>query len=58
MAEVALANMEQDYLRERERSEMFHKNLWDELHKERRRREEGAELEEEEPEETHWDKGT
>jgi hypothetical protein len=33
MAEVALANMEQDYLRERERSEMFHKNLWDELHK-------------------------
>jgi hypothetical protein len=22
--------MEQDYLRERERSEMFHKNLWDE----------------------------
>jgi hypothetical protein len=31
--------MEQDYLRERERSEMFHKNLWDELHKERRRRE-------------------
>jgi hypothetical protein len=36
---------------------MFHKNLWDELHKERRRREE-AELEEEEPEETHWDKGT
>jgi Ni/Co efflux regulator RcnB len=57
MAEVALDNMEQDYLRERERSEMFHKNLWDELHKERRRREEGAELEEEEPEETHWDKG-
>jgi hypothetical protein len=40
MAEVALANMEQDYLRERERSEMFHRNLWDELHKERRRREE------------------
>jgi hypothetical protein len=32
--------MEQDYLRERERSEIFHKNLWDELHKERRRREE------------------
>jgi hypothetical protein len=58
MAEVALANMEQDYLREWERSEMFHKNLWDELHKERRRREEEAELEEEEPEETHWDKGT
>jgi hypothetical protein len=58
MAEVALENMEQDYLREREHSEMFHKNLWDELHKERRRREEEAELEEEEPEETHWDKGT
>jgi hypothetical protein len=57
MAEVSLANVEQDYLRERERSEMFHKNLWDELHRERRRREE-AELEEEEPEETHWDKGT
>jgi hypothetical protein len=56
MAEVALANMEQNYLRERKRSEMFHKNLWDELRKERRRRE-GAELEEEEPEETHWDKG-
>jgi hypothetical protein len=57
MAEVALANMEQDYLRERERSEMFHKNLWDELHKEHRRREE-ARLEEDEPEETHRDKGT
>jgi hypothetical protein len=56
MVEVALANMEQDYLRERERSEMFHKNLWDELHKERRRREE-VELEEDEPEKTHWDKG-
>jgi hypothetical protein len=50
--------MEQDYLRERERSEMFHKNLWDELHKERRRRGEEAELDEEEPEGTHWDKGT
>jgi hypothetical protein len=58
MAEVALENMEQDYLRERERSEMFHKNLWDELHKERRRRGEEAELDEEEPEETHWEKGT
>jgi hypothetical protein len=58
MAEVALANMEQDYLREREHSEMFHKNLWDELHKECRRREEEADLEEDEPEETHWDKGT
>jgi hypothetical protein len=58
MAEVARDNMERDYLRERERSEIFHKNLWDELHKERRRREEEVELEEEEPEETHWDKGT
>jgi hypothetical protein len=57
MEEVALANMEQDYLREWEHSEMFHKNLWDELHKERRRREEAG-LEEDEPEETHWDKGT
>jgi hypothetical protein len=57
MAEVALANMEQDYLREWERFEMFHKNLWDELHKERKRREEAG-LEEDEPEETHWDKGT
>jgi hypothetical protein len=43
--------------RERERSEIFHKKLWDELHKERRRREEAG-LEEDEPEETHWDKGT
>jgi hypothetical protein len=58
MVEVALENMEQDYLRERERSEMFHKNLWDELHKEHRRRGEEVELDEEEPEETHWDKGT
>jgi hypothetical protein len=57
MTEVALANMEQDYLRERERSEIFHKNLWDEIHKERRRREEAG-LEEDEPVETHWDKGT
>jgi Ni/Co efflux regulator RcnB len=57
MAEVALENMEQDYHREREHSEMFHKNLWDELHKERRRRGEEVELDEEEPEETHWDKG-
>jgi hypothetical protein len=56
MAEVALANMEQDYLRERKRSEMCHENLWDELHKERRREE--ARFEEDEPEETHWDKGT
>jgi hypothetical protein len=58
MAEVALENMEQDYLRERERSEMFHKNLWDELHREHRRRGEEAELDVEEPKETHWDKGT
>jgi hypothetical protein len=57
MAEVARDNLEQDYLRERERSEIFHKKLWDELHKERRRREEAG-LEEDEPEETHWDKGT
>jgi hypothetical protein len=57
MVEVALENMEQDYLRERERSKMFHKNLLDDLHKERRRRGEEAELDEEEPEETHWDKG-
>jgi hypothetical protein len=57
VAEVALANLEQDYARERERSEIFHKNLWDELHKKRRRREEAG-LMEDEPEETHWDKGT
>jgi hypothetical protein len=57
MAEVELHNMERDYLRERERSEMFHKNLWDELHRERRRRGEEADLDEE-LEETHWDKGT
>jgi hypothetical protein len=53
MEEVARDNLEQDYLRERERSEIFHKNLWDEIHKEHRRREEEAESEEEEPEETH-----
>jgi hypothetical protein len=58
MAEVELHNMEQDYLREKERSEMFHKQLWDELHRERRRRREEADLDEEELEETHWDKGT
>jgi hypothetical protein len=57
MTEVAQDNLEQDYLRERERSEIFHKKLWDELHKERRRREEAG-LEEDQPEETHWDKGT
>jgi hypothetical protein len=56
MAEVALANMEQDYLRERERTLMANKALWDEV-RERRRREEAG-LEEDEPEETHWDKGT
>jgi hypothetical protein len=37
---------------------MFHKNLWDELHRERRRRGEEADVDEDEPEETHWDKGT
>jgi hypothetical protein len=57
MAEVARHNLEQDYLRERERTLLANKALWDEV-KERRRREEEAELEEEEPEETHWDKGT
>jgi hypothetical protein len=56
MVEVALANMEQDYLRERERTLMANKALWDEV-RERRRREEAG-LEEDEPEETHWDKGT
>jgi hypothetical protein len=56
MAEVALANMEQDYLRERERTLMANKAPWDEV-RERRRREEAG-LEEDEPEETHWDKGT
>jgi hypothetical protein len=56
MAEVALENMEQDYLRERECTLMANKALWDEV-RERRRREE-ARLEEDELEETHWDKGT
>jgi hypothetical protein len=56
MAEVSLANMEQDYLREREHTLMANKALWDEV-RERRRREEAG-LEEDEPEETHWDKGT
>jgi hypothetical protein len=55
MAEVAIANMEQDYLRERERTLMANKALWDEVTKRRRREEAG--LEEDEPEETHWDKG-
>jgi hypothetical protein len=57
MAEVARHNLEQDYLRERERTLLANKALWDEV-KERRRREEEAGLEEDEPEETHWDKGT
>jgi hypothetical protein len=57
MAEVARHNMEQDYLRERERTLLANQALWDEV-KKCRRREEEAEVEEEEPEETHWDKGT
>jgi hypothetical protein len=57
VAEIALANLERDYARERERTIIANKALWDELHKERRRREE-ASLMEDEPEETHWDKGT
>jgi hypothetical protein len=57
MAEVELHNTKQDYLRERERTLLAHKALWDEL-KERRSREEEARVEEEEPEETYWDKGT
>jgi hypothetical protein len=57
MAEVELHNTKQDYLREREHTLLTHKALWDEL-KERRIREEEARVEEEEPEETHWDKGT
>jgi hypothetical protein len=57
MAEVDLSNLQREYDQERERSEVFHKNLWDELHKEHRRREEAGLLEDE-PEETHWDKGT
>jgi hypothetical protein len=56
MEEVALENMEQDYLRERERTLMANKALWDEV-RERRRREEAG-LEEDEPEETHWNEGT
>jgi hypothetical protein len=56
MAQVSLENMEQDYLRERERTLMANRALWDEV-RERRRREEAG-LEEDEPEETHWDKGT
>jgi hypothetical protein len=57
MAEVELHNTKQDYLREREHTLLANKALWDEV-KERRRREEEAGLEEDEPEETHWDKGT
>jgi hypothetical protein len=57
MAEVELRNTKREYLRERERTLVANKALWDEL-KERRRREEEAGLEEDEPEETHWDKGT
>jgi hypothetical protein len=56
MAEVARHNLEQDYLREREHTLLANKALWDEV-KEHRRREEAG-LEEDEPEETHWDKGT
>jgi hypothetical protein len=56
MAEVALANLERDYARERECTLIANKALWDEV-KERRRREEAG-LMEDEPEETHWDKGT
>jgi hypothetical protein len=57
MAEVERHNLEQDYLREREHTLLANKAQWDEV-KERRRREEEAGLEEDEPEETHWDKGT
>jgi hypothetical protein len=57
MAEVELRNTKREYLRERERTLLANKALWDEL-KDRRRREEEAGLEEDEPEETHWDKGT
>jgi Ni/Co efflux regulator RcnB len=56
MAEVARANLEQDYLREREHTLIANKALWDEVKE--RRREEESELEEEEPEKSHWDKGT
>jgi hypothetical protein len=56
MAEVALANQKRDYTRERERTLIANKALWDAVN-ERRRREEAG-LMEDEPEETHWDKGT
>jgi hypothetical protein len=45
MAEVARANLKRDYAMEREHSETFHRNLWDELNKERRRREEAGLME-------------
>jgi hypothetical protein len=57
VAEVALANLEQDYTREREHTLIANKTQWDELHKECRRRKEAG-LMEDEPEETRWDKGT
>jgi hypothetical protein len=57
IAEVELHNTKQEYLRERERTLLAHKALWDEL-KERRSSDEGARAEENELEETHWDKGT
>jgi hypothetical protein len=57
IAEVELHNTKQEYLREKERTLLANKALWDEL-KERRSREEEAGVEEDEPEETHWDKGT
>jgi hypothetical protein len=57
IAEVELHNTRQEYSRERERTLLAHKALWDEL-KERRSRDEGTRAEENEPEETHWDKGT
>jgi hypothetical protein len=57
MAEVELCNTKREYLREREHTLLANKALWDEL-KERSSREEEAGVEEDEPEETHWDKGT
>jgi hypothetical protein len=57
MPEVERHNLEKDYLREREHTLLANKALWDEV-KEHRRREEEAGLEEDEPEETHWDKRT
>jgi hypothetical protein len=55
MAEVARHNLEQDYLRERERTLMANKALWDEFG-ERRRREEAG-LEEDEPKKLIGTKG-